>query len=504
MTKKDDIKEIKEAVSGSSNKEPGLTDLPGIGPAVASKLESAGIYDLMSLAVMSPAVLADTAGIGVAVARKAIQAARKLLDLGFQDGVEFAKKREKIFYITTGSKALNELLGGRGVESRAITECYGAYGSGKCVSKDTIVSYFNDSRMHVESIQEVYDKYKGKGEEKFEEGFIVPVSNVKVLALVNNKLKITKVSHLYKERVKNLFVIKTKRGRVLKVTGKHQLLGFNGEVNWRKTASLKKGDLIAYPKEINLETEKKYDEDDAYFLGLFIAEGTANPFSICTGSEKIKDWICNYINKKFGYSPTLRIDNRGKNPVYTILLRNNTRILMDGLDKCNSGDKFIPEAIFLSNKNIILSFLGGYFDGDAEVSTDISVTTKSKRLASQLTYLLLRLGISASIKEKIIGGKKFKIVRISGEDREKLKNIKFKLKNFDCNIRNSSYGYPIEIISFIKKLYSESVGGNRGRLRKLVGKFNDNRSHKYLMNLNKENIVKLKLFTLRPALYRLP
>ena len=31
-------------------KEPQLTDLPGIGPAVSAKLESAGVYDLMSLA----------------------------------------------------------------------------------------------------------------------------------------------------------------------------------------------------------------------------------------------------------------------------------------------------------------------------------------------------------------------------------------------------------------------------------------------------------------------
>ncbi|MBU1136380.1 MAG: hypothetical protein KJ559_02630, partial [Nanoarchaeota archaeon] len=35
-------------------KEPKLTDLPGIGPAVATKLDSAGIFDLMGLAVMSP------------------------------------------------------------------------------------------------------------------------------------------------------------------------------------------------------------------------------------------------------------------------------------------------------------------------------------------------------------------------------------------------------------------------------------------------------------------
>jgi len=64
----------------------------------------------------------------------------------------------------------------------------------------------------------------------------------------------------------------------------------------------------------------------------------------------------------------VKIDNRRENPVYTILLRKKTCALMDGLDKCNSGNKFIPEAVFLSNEKVVLSFLGGYFDGDAEVS----------------------------------------------------------------------------------------------------------------------------------------
>jgi len=108
-----------------------LTDLPGIGPAVASKLEAAGIYDLMGLAVLSPAQLSELAGVGEAVARKAIQASRKMMDLGFQDGIEFAKKRAEVFHITTGSKNLNNLLGGKGIETKAITEAYGAYGSGK-------------------------------------------------------------------------------------------------------------------------------------------------------------------------------------------------------------------------------------------------------------------------------------------------------------------------------------------------------------------------------------
>lgn len=116
---------------GEKKEEPKLTDLPGIGPAVSAKLESAGVYDMMTLAVMSPAELGDAAGVSPAVARKAIQAARKMLDLGFVDGLEFAERRKSINYITTGSKNLNELLGGKGVESKSVTEAFGAYGSGK-------------------------------------------------------------------------------------------------------------------------------------------------------------------------------------------------------------------------------------------------------------------------------------------------------------------------------------------------------------------------------------
>ncbi len=115
----------------SKEDEPKLTDIPGIGPGIAAKLEAAGVYDLMGLAVMSPPALAELAGVGEAVARKAIQAARSMMNLGFTDGVEFAKRREDVGHISTGSSNLNNLLGGRGIETKALTEAYGAFGSGK-------------------------------------------------------------------------------------------------------------------------------------------------------------------------------------------------------------------------------------------------------------------------------------------------------------------------------------------------------------------------------------
>ncbi len=125
---KEDKEEEVELKEGEDAK---ITDVPGIGPGIAAKLEAAGVYDLMGLAVMSPPALSDMAGIGEAVARKAIQAARNMMKLGFIDGVEFAKRKESVGYITTGSESLNNLLGGRGIEAAAMTEVFGAFGCGK-------------------------------------------------------------------------------------------------------------------------------------------------------------------------------------------------------------------------------------------------------------------------------------------------------------------------------------------------------------------------------------
>jgi len=50
--------------------------------------------------------------------------------MGYTSADKVWEQRKKIGKISTGSKALDELLGG-GVETQAITEAYGAFGSGK-------------------------------------------------------------------------------------------------------------------------------------------------------------------------------------------------------------------------------------------------------------------------------------------------------------------------------------------------------------------------------------
>lgn len=134
-----EVKSAASAVSGAEavvekekkeKEELNITDLPGIGGATAKRLIESGYGDLMSVATFSPKELSALAGLTEATARKAVIAARKMLDLGFTDAAKFLEKRKEVIKLTTGSGNLNELLGG-GVETKAITECFGSYGSGK-------------------------------------------------------------------------------------------------------------------------------------------------------------------------------------------------------------------------------------------------------------------------------------------------------------------------------------------------------------------------------------
>ena len=108
-----------------------LEELPGVGSATAEKLREAGYHSVEAVAVATPAELAAAAEIGEAVAAKIISAAREAVDIGgFETGEKILERRKSIRKLTTGSKALDSLLGG-GIETQAITEFYGEFGSGK-------------------------------------------------------------------------------------------------------------------------------------------------------------------------------------------------------------------------------------------------------------------------------------------------------------------------------------------------------------------------------------
>jgi DNA repair protein RadA len=107
-----------------------LEDLPGIGPAIAKKLTEAGYRSPEAVAVATPKELASAADIGETTASRIIEAAREMLNIGFISAQEFLEQRRTISQITTGTKNLDQLLGG-GIETRGITEFFGEFRTGK-------------------------------------------------------------------------------------------------------------------------------------------------------------------------------------------------------------------------------------------------------------------------------------------------------------------------------------------------------------------------------------
>ncbi len=113
-----------------------LTSLPGVGPATKQKLNDAGINTILDLATAGPSEIAESLDVdivkGVDLNNKA---RKKLVELGrlepdFVSASDLLVKRKKIDRVTTGTKNLDDLLGG-GIETWAISEFYGEFGSGK-------------------------------------------------------------------------------------------------------------------------------------------------------------------------------------------------------------------------------------------------------------------------------------------------------------------------------------------------------------------------------------
>jgi len=118
-----------------------LENLPGVQPHLISKLKQAGVNSVLDLAVSIPNELAAGAEGNVisddtkTISELVLKAKKALTDSGalireFSTADEVLERRKALVRYTTGSKSLDDFLKG-GVESQAITELAGEFGSGK-------------------------------------------------------------------------------------------------------------------------------------------------------------------------------------------------------------------------------------------------------------------------------------------------------------------------------------------------------------------------------------
>jgi len=113
-----------------------LDSLEGVGPVTSKKLTDAGVHNIMDLLVRGPVDISEITGMDIEAAIKLVTKARQQLvedgkiEKDFVSATVIYKRRQDIGKISTDTNALDMLFDG-GIETQAVTEVYGEFGSGK-------------------------------------------------------------------------------------------------------------------------------------------------------------------------------------------------------------------------------------------------------------------------------------------------------------------------------------------------------------------------------------
>lgn len=126
-----------------------LASIEGVGPATEKRLREAGFRSIKDLMVRGPVDVAEATGMemddSVDICNRARLALEEMgiIDRSFVTATSlYNRRRDKI---STGSKSFDDLLGG-GVETKAVTEVYGEFGTGKTQLCHTLCVMVQQSR----------------------------------------------------------------------------------------------------------------------------------------------------------------------------------------------------------------------------------------------------------------------------------------------------------------------------------------------------------------------
>ena len=177
---------------------------------------------------------------------------------------------------------------------------------------------------------------------------------------------------------------------------------------------LKAGGFEAVPSDVTvglpgsetgIDRKLTVDEEFAWLLGLFVAEGTLSSTypAIHNSDEGIVDRACDHIESTLGHEPSVRWSNR----VYEIRLPTVFREVLYDLgfveaESYDSSEKVIPESILRAPRMVVLAFLRGFIAGDGSEKADGNATTiafysTSEDVKDGLVFLLHRLGVVANV-----------------------------------------------------------------------------------------------------------
>lgn len=335
-------------------------------------------------------------------------------------------------------------------------------------------------------------------------------NSVKVPAMQNGEIEWKEVNQIYKYPAQNekLYEITTRSGRKITVSSDHSLITLDENNLEPKTAKIedlegdekipvmmklpeigkesKKIDVLDYIKgedvaetdegimiknssnnwkiQNPLPKEIEVSEDLAYFLGIYISEGStySNNCVIITNSDpKIRKEVVKFM-EKIGLWKGQKINKDSYRFYCKALVRFLHKVAGKPLEKKRgkgkiSKNKKVPDFVFGWKKKLIGEFFKGCFDGDGSVyeGKSINYCSTSERLIEGLLKLLeiLNLEYSTRKREGEEDWSDSYRIRIPAREAKKFK----KLVGFKSQKKSKSLNRLIEDYES-KKLHPEFIG----------------------------------------------
>ncbi|MEZ0290392.1 MAG: V-type ATP synthase subunit A [Sulfolobales archaeon] len=161
----------------------------------------------------------------------------------------------------------------------------GAFGTGKCLLPGTPV-LLADGRLV--PIERLFMRVKGGDPDLSRDEEIYRVFSKEILVYSFNGRDFIKmpVSHVYRGRTNKIVKIKTRNGRVIKVTPIHRLIIYDLEKGFVEVPaiSVRRGDLLVVPRKISIESRARID------LYKYMPEAVAK-------SKKVKSFLLKLVKK---------------------------------------------------------------------------------------------------------------------------------------------------------------------------------------------------------------
>lgn len=271
---------------------------------------------------------------------------------------------------------------------------------------------------------------------------LVGRKDFKVLAMHGDfKVKPATVSKVFESGTKDVYELTLKSGKKIKASANHP---FYTLFNWKRLDELKVGDRVATPREIAIK-EHKYplflNENKVAILAHLIGDGCFvkhQPLHYTNSDMSLISLVSDKATCEFDIHPRV-VDQQSWHHLYLSanqkLARGRRNPIVKWLDEdlhiygLRSREKFVPEAIFQASRENIVTFLKNIWATDGCIYVSPKDKTKRKvtiyyasgsyRLASDISALLLRLGIQSVVgTSKKQGYQNMWIVNILGKQNQ--------------------------------------------------------------------------------------